>query len=823
MVNRLSTALERYSRHPERQTASRLVRHAAGALALTVCLLAPAHAQFIQQGSKIVPADEAGKCIATATPPPCAAFGWSSALSSDGNTALIGGLQDDNGIGAAWVYVRNTTTNRWSEQAKLVGTGNPANSFQGVSVALSADGNTALVGGYVDNLYTGAVWVFTRSGTTWTQQGSKLTANNEIGQGRFGWSVSVSSDGNTAVIGGPTDNATGANPGVGAAWIFQRSGSTWSQVTKLIGTGYTGLPAQGSSVALSGDGLTAIVGGSADNNKAGAVWIFTNNNGSWSQQGNKIVAPDAVGAAGQGNSVSISSDGNTAAFGGVYDNNNAGAVWVYTRSGSAWTEKQKLVGTGASGEAAQGTSVALSADALSLLEGGYTDNNSAGAAWRFVLAGGTWTQQGTKLVGNNAVNPAYQGVSVALDNHGDTGVVGGPADNNSMGAAWIYSSNVIQPTNPLGFFPVTPCRAVDTRPSQGKTGAFGPPALAPYTGRNFPATAQAYSLNFTVVPPGILDFLSAWPSNQPFPGVSTLNSPDGSVIANAAIVPDDPSGNIEVTAGESTDLIIDGNGYFAPPNGSELAFYPMTPCRVVDTRDANKPAGFGPPSLGTSGRVFAMYSSGCNIPNDARAYALNLTVVPKGPLSFLSIWPADKAFPNVSTLNSNDGSILANAAIVPAAANGSVEVTAGNPTDFIMDINGYFAAPGNPGALHFYPVVPCRVADTRASQGFGGAFGPPSLTAYQGRVFPMQQSACGIPSAAKAYSLNITVVPQGPLSFLSAWPSDKPFPNVSTLNSPKGLAIANAAIVPAAADGSIEVTAGNPTDVIIDINGYFAP
>ena len=407
--------------------------------------------------------------------------------------------------------------------------------------------------------------------------------------------------------------------------------------------------------------------------------------------------------------------------------------------------------------------------------------------------------------------------------------------NTGIAASVVWQFTVQSSvSNGLGFFPITPCRAVDTRASQSKTGAFGPPAMAGYSGRDFPlmqsgcglpSNAQAYSLNFTVVPPGPLDFLSAWPSNQPFPGVSTLNSPDGSTIANAAIVPNDPNGKIKVTTGQATDLIIDTNGYFAAPNGSELAFYPLTPCRIVDTRPSQgKTGAFGPPALiAYTGRTFPVRSSSCQIPNTAAAYALNLTVVPPGPLSFLSIWPADKPFPGVSTLNSNDGSIIANAAIVPAAANGDVIVTAGNATDFVMDINGYFAAPGAPGALHFYPLAPCRVADTRPSQGFTGAFGPPGLTPYQGRSFPMQQSACSVPSTAQAYSLNITVVPQGALSFLSAWPSDKPFPGVSTLNSPKGLAIANAAIVPAAAYGNVTVTAGNATDLIIDINGYFAP
>jgi hypothetical protein len=118
---------------------------------------------------------------------------------------------------------------------------------------------------------------------------------------------------------------------------------------------------------------------------------------------------------------------------------------------------------------------------------------------------------------------------------------------------------------------------------------------------------------------------------------------------------------------------------------------------------------------------------------------------------------------------------------------------------------------------------PCRVVDTRPEQGKTGAFGPPALAAYSGRNIPMQASSCSIPTTAQAYSLNFTVVPHGPLDFLSAWPAGKPFPNVSTVNSPKGTIIANAAIVPAGANGAIMVTAGNPTDLIIDMNGYFAP
>jgi len=205
-----------------------------------------------------------------------------------------------------------------------------------------------------------------------------------------------------------------------------------------------------------------------------------------------------------------------------------------------------------------------------------------------------------------------------------------------------------------------------------------------------------------------------------------------------------------------------------------------------------------------------------------QAYSLNMTVVPPGPMSFLSLWPVGQSYPSVSTLNSPDGTVLANAAIVPAGTGGDIDVLVSNPTDVIIDINGKFAAPGS-GGLQFYPVTPCRVADTRSTQPFTGAFGPPSLAAYTGRNFPIQSSMCGIPASAQAYALNMTVVPPGPLSFLSAWPAGQSYPGVSTLNSPNGDVIANAAIVPAGTSGAITVLAGNPTDLIIDVVGYFAP
>src|SRR5262249_22584150 len=183
---------------------------------------------------------------------------------------------------AALLWPAQPSLAQFTQQGpKLVGSGAVgANVFQGTSVALSAGGNTVIVGGNNDN-GTGAAWVFTRSGGVWTQQGPKLVGTNGVSASQ-GVSVALSADGNTAIVGGPQDNN-----GDGAVWVLTRSGGVWSQQgNKLVGTGAFGNAAQGSSVALSADGNTAIVGGPTDGGagSVGAVWVFTRSGGVWSQQ-----------------------------------------------------------------------------------------------------------------------------------------------------------------------------------------------------------------------------------------------------------------------------------------------------------------------------------------------------------------------------------------------------------------------------------------------------------------------------------------------------------------------------------------------------------
>ena len=403
-----------------------------GAILGLLFLAHAAAAQFIQQGSKLV---------GTGAVNP-ANQGLSVAISADGTTAVVGGPSDNSNVGAAWVFTRSGGV--WSQQgAKLVANDSFGAAFDGVSVAIAADGNTAILGGPRDNNNVGAAWVFTRVGELWVQQGAKLAAGN--GAVVQGISVAISGDGNTAIVGGFIVNSI-AGTSAGAAWVYTRSGAVWKQQGRtLAGPSSTGAANLAISVAISGDGNTAIVGGFADVQGAalggGAAWVYTRNGNAWTQQGSELVGTGAAGAAGQGESVAISGDGNTAVVGGYRDDSQAGAAWIFTRTGGVWSQQgDKLVGSGAVGAAKQGLRVTISGDGNTAILGGLDDNSGVGASWVFTRSGGVWSQQGGKLVGTGAVGAAGQGESVAISGDGTTVIVGGAGDDGDVGATWVFAA-----------------------------------------------------------------------------------------------------------------------------------------------------------------------------------------------------------------------------------------------------------------------------------------------------------------------------------------------------------------------------------------------
>src|SRR5271166_4301636 len=267
--------------------------------------------------------------------------------------------------------------------------------------------------------------------------------------------------------------------------------------------------------------------------------------------------------------------------------------------------------------------------------------------------------------------PSNDGTVSYINFLGGPGNADAPCDN-------CFGPKVVATlASPVQFVPVMPCRLVDTRNANGE---FGGPSLQANSTRSFaipdnqdcqiPSAAAAYSLNVTVVPHGALGYLTVWPTGESQPYVSTLNSYDGRVKADAAIVPAGTQGAVSFYVSDTTDMILDIDGYFEPPGGSTLAFYPLTPCRVADTRNPVGDLG-GPFLTGGKERDFPILeATACKIPNSAQAYSLNFTVVPHGPLGYLTVWPSGLDQPYVSTLNSYGGQVVANAAIVPAGMNG---------------------------------------------------------------------------------------------------------------------------------------------------------
>jgi hypothetical protein len=403
---------------------------------------------LIQQGPKLTGKDQSGDSN----------LGQSVAISANGNTALVGGPSDEEGgemlVGAAWVFTRTGST--WTQQGpKLRGITRVGEGQFGISVALSADGNTALIGG-INDANVGAAWVFTRTGSTWTQQGPKLTGGGEeTANGRFGKSVALSADGNTALVGAYFDEGD-----TGAAFAFKRSGSTWShEGKKITGTGEEGMAQFGLSVALSADGKTALIGGPGDEGStkepaAGAAWVFVNGGAGWTPQGPKLTGGAAKGVGELGTSVALSADGNTALVGAPADG-SAGGVRAFTRSGSSWLQQgSELQPSDAVGGAAFGTAVALSAGGSVALIGGPVDEdgpkgmlgpNPSGAAWEFARSGAAWAQQGPKVVGTTSESEF--GAAVALSPDALTALIGGPIDSTGgvtdAGAAWVYVNPVV--------------------------------------------------------------------------------------------------------------------------------------------------------------------------------------------------------------------------------------------------------------------------------------------------------------------------------------------------------------------------------------------
>jgi hypothetical protein len=351
-------------------------------------------------------------------------FGWHVSLSGD--TAIIGAPCDISN-GYAYVFTRSSTN--WTQQAKLLASDGEEDDFFGFSVSL--DGDTALIGAYGDDDNgdtSGSAYVFTRSGTTWSQQAKLLASDGEVFD-LFGFSVSLNGD--TAIIGTMWDDDNGANSG--SAYVFTRSGTTWSQQAKLLASDGAVQDQFGYSVSLSGN--TALIGApyNDDNgNDSGSAYVFTRTGTTWTPQ-QKLLASNAV--AGDYFGWSVSLDGDTALIGATATYlSTIGSAYIFNRTGTIWTQQDELLASDSTAEDRFGYSVSLSGDTA--LVGAPYDDNYKGSAYVFTRSGTTWSQQ-AKLLASDGAAYAVFGFSVSLD--GDTNLIGTPYDdNNEIDAGSVY-------------------------------------------------------------------------------------------------------------------------------------------------------------------------------------------------------------------------------------------------------------------------------------------------------------------------------------------------------------------------------------------------
>jgi hypothetical protein len=350
-------------------------------------------------------------------------FSNSLALSADGNTLAIG-INNFN-PGNTYIYIR--TGNLWTLQQTLTGIPNTAN--QGQSVSLSGDGNTLVVGSPNENDGQGGVYVFTRSGTTWTQQTEILTAST---YSAFGYSVSISVDGNTLAIGAPSYNSN-----VGAVEIWFRNGTTWIYQAVFTGSNYSGSPSQGASISISANGDTVAFGGPGNSNVVGAVWVFKGYNGIWSQVGNYYTGgADLISVQLQGSSVCLSADGNTLFIGAPGDNSSVGCVYVFSYiNGNYIQQGDKLIANAYVNLSSQGYSVWCSADANTLYVGAPGDNNNLGAIFSFIRIEGAY-QFLNKFSGS--ITNGKLGTATTCSPLGDTLVSSAPGASSSE-TVYIYN------------------------------------------------------------------------------------------------------------------------------------------------------------------------------------------------------------------------------------------------------------------------------------------------------------------------------------------------------------------------------------------------
>jgi len=366
-----------------------------------------------------------------------AEFGCSVSIDIKGSTAIVGAWRDDSiGYRSGSAYIYQFDGNDWIETKLIASDGEPYDTF-GDCVSISGNGTAAIVGSMQDDngSNSGSAYIYRFDGDNWIEH--KLTASDGASYDSFGSSVSISGDGNTALVGAPEDDTF-----IGSAYIYQFNGSSWIE-TKLLASDSAQVPHFGNSVSISSDGFTAVVGASRHSSGAGAAYIYSLVNNKW--QETILTASDGEEDAQFGYSVSISSDGSTAIVGAKSDDDTgfrSGSAYIYEHIDGYWQET-KLLASDAEDSAQFGNSVSISSDGTTAIVGAKNDNigdDVIGAAYIYEFRNGKWLENKLSISNGNAND--FFGESVAISGNSNKAIVGAYGEDKYSGSAYIYDYRI---------------------------------------------------------------------------------------------------------------------------------------------------------------------------------------------------------------------------------------------------------------------------------------------------------------------------------------------------------------------------------------------
>ncbi|HNG34785.1 MAG TPA: putative Ig domain-containing protein, partial [Blastocatellia bacterium] len=822
-------------------------------------------------------------------------FGYAVAVKGD--TVLVGAYRADAAAtdqGAAYVFALRDSQH--AAQPKLLANDGAADDAFGFAVTISGD---LLAVGVQDakigtNIFQGAVYVFTRNGAGWTFQG-KITAPDGAAEDSFGNAVALS--GTTLAIGAYGADI-GGNANQGAVYVFIRNGATWVMQKKLFAVGIDGLPGDffGSAIALEGDTLAVSARGYG--NSRGAAYVFTRTGTTWAQQGPKLLAND--GAAGDRFGQAIALSGDTlvagAAFAKIGTNTLQGAAYVFTRANATWAFQRKLTADDGVADDRFGTSVAVNNDTAAVGAPFHKvgTNDQQGAVYVFTRSGTIWVQQ-PKLTADNGGASDHFGWAVALS--GDTLVAGAYRHNSLRGAAYVFTrlgswrqqqqltAGDGQPGDEFGkavalsgdtIVVGAPEDSIGTNAGQGSAYTFAAPACPALTlnpaGLPNGTVGTAYNQPITVsggrageifpnmlsggaLPPG-LEFEDGVFGTPTTPGTyhftvtfrSSLSQCPAVRSYTLTILPPcptitlNPAGASGGTVGTAYSQTLTASGGTAPYSFSILSGA-LPPGLNLS---ANGVLSGTPTAVGThTFTVMATAANGCTglqtytinvacptvtlnpvtLPNGATGTAYSQTLTANGGTSPHTFVISAGALPGGLTLFSNG--TLTGTPVIAGAFNFTITATDANgctgSRSYSVTISDIGGGGGTTG-LQFYPLVhPVRLLETRAGQ--SGCFTPGApIAGGTSRTQPARGLCDGltIPANAAAITGNITTVQSGG-GYLTLYPSNAAQPLVANTNYAANEIVNNVFTVGLGNDGAFKIFALNTTDVVVDVTGYYAP